>query len=646
MKKTALSLFLLLSVTRLFSQLQTSDSEGATQATALKKISKKAKYGAHLISQEFSFNTGKGLDGATVVTARENSSIEMVSMDNKAYMGYLVPYNNFVQVKDYDFEVFYKNKFRSQKYAPQKVSLTDDAIFFDDSFGQFYGMNAEESGQRCRFTYDYIFSDAKYLTRVFFHENMPVKEHRISFKVPSWLELQIMEKNFDSQYKIKKETRKEDGFTVYTYTAQNMQAVRQEPVSLSRPYYLPHLIVTVRSFTINGKKQNGFTKVDDMYAWYNYLYKKANNDIASLKPLVAQLTQGKANDMEKIRSIYYWVQDNIRYIAFEEGYSGFIPHTVQDVFKNKYGDCKGMANLLTEMMKIAGFDAHFAWIGTREIPYDRREVLSLCVDNHAISVLYHQGNTYFLDGTEKYAPLGKNAYRIQGKNVLVQDGDNFRLETVPSAKPEDNNLATTVRMKLNGDKLTGHVKLTYNGEAKNFFHYIYNRIPANKRSEFIKRLVELNISSAEVSNVKNSDFADRDLPIVIEGDVEISNRVTIVDKICYTSMDFYTSTFGGFVPDEERQNPIDLDHVFFATDEVVLELPANAKANGIPQAFTAAFSKNNMEASYAIEKNTIVLKKKMQLNSPVIRNNEFTDWKNFLAKIREFNRNNISIQLQ
>jgi hypothetical protein len=111
-------------------------------------------------------------------------------------------------------------------------------------------------------------------------------------------------------------------------------------------------------------------------------------------------------------------------------------------------------------------------------------------------------------------------------------------------------------------------------------------------------------------------------------------------------MDFYTSTFGGFVPDEERQNPIDLDHVFFASDEVVLELPANAKANGIPQAFTAAFSKNNMEASYTIEKNTIVLKKKMQLNSPVIRNNEFTDWKNFLAKIREFNRNNISIQLQ
>jgi len=232
---------------------------------------------------------------------------------------------------------------------------------------------------------------------------------------------------------------------------------------------LPHLVITVRSYTVNQKQYNGFKTVADLYNWYNFLYKKADNKSADLKPLVNQLIQGKPNDEEKIKAIYYWVQDNIRYIAFEEGYAGFIPQSVQAVYKNKYSDCKGMANLVTEMLKLAGYDAHFAWIGTREIPYDHAEVQSMCVDNHAISVLYFNGKTYFVDGTEKYAAFGKNAYRIQGKSVLVQNGDGYKLEKVPAATIEENKIITKATLKLEGDKITGHVLLSYTGEGKNFF---------------------------------------------------------------------------------------------------------------------------------------------------------------------------------
>ena len=70
-----------------------------------------------------------------------------------------------------------------------------------------------------------------------------------------------------------------------------------------------------------------------MYAWYNYLYKNAKNDDSPLKATVARLTEGKTSDEDKVKSIYYWVQDNIRYIAYEEGYAGFIPQTVQEVYK-------------------------------------------------------------------------------------------------------------------------------------------------------------------------------------------------------------------------------------------------------------------------------------------------------------------------
>lgn len=627
-------------------QLQTTDGEGSLQAGSLKRLDKKARYGISLVQQEFSFKTGKGITGSPIVTAEEDGIVEMVSVENKAFVGHLLPYNQFMKLDNYDFQIYYRNNFKSQKYPPEKVSLTDENIFLDDNFGQFYGFRAEEAGQRCRFVYNYDYSDAKYLTRIFFHHNIPVLKYSVSFKVPDWLELDIIEKNFSSQYKITKDKKKDKNFTIYTYTASNLSPIKHEPSSLGRPYYLPHLVITVRSYTVDKKQYNGFKTLDDMYAWYNFLYKKAENKTDVLTTQVSQLTAGKSSDAEKIKALYYWVQDNIRYIAFEEGYAGFVPQTVQEVYKNKYGDCKGMANLLTEMLKIAGYDAHFAWIGTRDIPYDRTEIQSLCVDNHAISVLYLNGKPYFLDGTEKYAPFGKNAYRIQGKSVLVQNGESYKVENVPAPAMDENLLFTKANLSLKGNKIAGHVALTFDGEAKNYFHNLYNSIPADKRKKFITTMVELGSNNAEATNVKTSDFKNRDIPLVIEGDIEISNQVTEVDKICYTSIDFVPSTIVNVSPDADRQNPFDLDNVFVARDEITLQLPANAKARSMPAKFQAAFQSNNMEADYAASGNNIVLKKTFRLNSPVIYKADFDSWKSFVNKIREFNRNNITIELK
>ena len=408
---------------------------------------------------------------------------------------------------------------------------------------------------------------------------------------------------------------------------------------------MPHLIFTVRSYMVNQKKYNGFKTLADMYAWYNYLYKKADNKTAELQAQVNTLTQGKTTDEEKIKAIYYWVQDNVRYLAFEEGYSGFIPQTVQMVYKNKYGDCKGMANLVTEMLKLAGYDAHFAWIGTRDIPYSRTQVQSMCVDNHAICVLYFKGKTYFIDGTEKYQALGSYAYRITGKQVLVQNGDNYKVETVPVTPLEDNQVTTTAKLTLDDDKITGHVTMTFNGDSRSFFHYIYNSIPTDKRKEFTRSLIELGNKNAEATHIKNSDFTNRDIPITLEGDVEISNQVTLVDNVSYTGIDFFPGTLTSFIPANERQNPMDINASFIDNSQVTLDLPAGAKVQAMPKPFLSAFKDNSLEASYAVNGNTIVLTKKLKLSSPVIYPTDFTAWNDFINKIREFNRSNVSVHV-
>ena len=98
MRQLTLLFFLLGATLPLCAQLQTADSEGASQAAALKKLNKKAKYGAYLIQKEVNFASGKGITGSPVVTAYEKGLVEMASIENKAFVGYVLPYNQFVKL--------------------------------------------------------------------------------------------------------------------------------------------------------------------------------------------------------------------------------------------------------------------------------------------------------------------------------------------------------------------------------------------------------------------------------------------------------------------------------------------------------------------------------------------------------------------
>ena len=128
--------------------------------------------------------------------------------------------------------------------------------------------------------------------------------------------------------------------------------------------------------------------------------------------------------MLDLQIIFNWVQDNIRYIAFEDGLGGFIPRDAASVCNKRYGDCKDMANLLFEMLNHAGIEAYRAWIGTRNRPYKYKEVPTPMVDNHMITAVIIDGETIFLDATDSYVPFGLPSAFTQTKEALLGIDEN------------------------------------------------------------------------------------------------------------------------------------------------------------------------------------------------------------------------------
>ena len=52
-------------------------------------------------------------------------------------------------------------------------------------------------------------------------------------------------------------------------------------------------------------------------------------------------------------------------MAIEIGIGGYQPHYFQDILKNRYGDCKDKATLLSAMLKEIGLESYYVQINSR-----------------------------------------------------------------------------------------------------------------------------------------------------------------------------------------------------------------------------------------------------------------------------------------
>lgn len=591
--------------------------------------------------RSFSFDKGKNLLKDDVVEVEENADYEFIALKKYAAMTYPEYYNKFIHLKTFKRSYKYGNKFIVGDKGGIDRSVTSENVFFDDSRVQYYPMRFNQQGQVQRISVKKAYSDGKYLTRIFFHNDYPIKEQKLEFKVPDWLSVDIKKMNFEGQ-KIEMQETKKSGYTYYVFTVRDLPAYKAEYHRMGRAYTDPHIVIQIKSFEAKGTAYKGFDNVDDVYNWNNRLYGMAANERDALKTQVTKLTQGITNDLDKVKSIYYWVQDNIRYIAYEDGYSGYIPASAQDVLAKKYGDCKGMANLLTEMLQIAGYDARFSWIGTRQLPYSQN-LPALCVNNHAISTLYLGGKYYFLDGTESFGPFNENAFRIQGKEVMISNKDKYEIKPVPLSKPADNKIFTKADFVLANSSLNGKVKVTLSGTQRTEFHQAYHDKPITAQEEYLNDFMEFGNGNMVATKVKTSDLKNREVPVTIEGEVDLSNTVNTISGDNYVGVDFFPKSLEGFIPDEKRLEGYDLDDIIEFEDEISLTIPADKKFIDKPENLELNHDGYSFKGEYIITGNKIVLKKSLSIKDPMIKKIDFVAWKSFINSIKEFNNYLVSI---
>jgi cytochrome c-type biogenesis protein CcmH/NrfG/transglutaminase-like putative cysteine protease len=146
---------------------------------------------------------------------------------------------------------------------------------------------------------------------------------------------------------------------------------------------------------------------DYLVGWYADLAQTKARSSYEVKEKVAEILSGResASNEEKVRLVYEFITDNIRYssVGFRQG--AYIPQKARDVLTNKIGDCKDVATLCIAMLSEAGIRAHYVLVNTRDYGSNRNALPSI-VFNHCIVEVDIDGRERFLDLTANNFSLG------------------------------------------------------------------------------------------------------------------------------------------------------------------------------------------------------------------------------------------------
>ncbi|MCL1887792.1 MAG: DUF3857 domain-containing protein [Kiritimatiellaeota bacterium] len=287
--------------------------------------------------------------------------------------------------------------------------------------------------------------------------------------------------------------------------------VRDVPRMFAEPKMPPLHTVTQRLLVSTAEDWPSLSR------WYwNLCEPRLAATTEEMTNTVARLIADAETDMDKVRALFKFVSQEIRYmgITTEEEAPGYEPHDVSMTFDNKYGVCRDKAALLATMLRIAGVEGFPVLIhaGARMDPD-----VPVPYFNHAITAAKINGEYVLMDPTDESTKDLLPSYLCRKSYLIAHPvGETLLLSPVNPADENLVSITTTGKADENGT-LTLDTTLDFGGINDNVYrgHFLRNK-PADRKKLF-EAILKASLPGAEVLSftLEPADLQDTSVPLKI-----------------------------------------------------------------------------------------------------------------------------------
>jgi transglutaminase-like putative cysteine protease len=360
-----------------------------------------------------------------------------------------------------------------------------------------------------------------------------------------------------------------DGGVVHHWEIDNVPRMFDEP---DMP---PYAMILQRLFVSTMPDWQTVSK------WYWNLSKShLDATTPDMKQTVETLTAQDTTEMDRIKSVFYFVSKKVRYMGLtpEKDRPGFEPHDVEITYDKKYGVCRDKAALLVSMLREAGLDAYpvLISVGVKRDP----EVPDPDFNHAIVSVQLKKGDYLLMDPTdENTRALLPTSDCDQSFLVCRPEGEALKIS--PVQPPEDHlmRVVTTGTLTAAGS-LEAKSDLYFDGVNDDEYRNTFARMKTDDQRRFFERHLKRSMPGARLRSLKltPADMLDMSSALHAELEYSVDGMTAIGHGKAIVSLPWIGNDFGivNFILDgaglDKRKYPMQTDVACGLAEGISLKL--------------------------------------------------------------------------
>lgn len=408
----------------------------------------------------------------------------------------------------------------------------------------------------------------------FIHPTEGIVESNYTVRVPADIGLRYKGKNTTLQPAVTSDEK----YKTYKWAVKNLPPIEYEEGAVSSSDRYPHIMIVTDQFSHYGF-DGDLSSWKSFGTWIKNMYEGLDVLPGERQQFFASLTKDAANEKEKIKRIYNYMQQNFRYVSIQLGIGGLKPFSADFTDKKKYGDCKALSNYMKAALKTIGIKSHVAIINAE---YNQEPVdadFPANSFNHVILCVPGQKDSIWLECTSSTAEFGELGTFTENRNALLITDDGGVLVPTPKSNFATNILSSRTTVTMESD-LSGLTETIFNakGSYKELMADILKETKDNQKEALVSFFGFKHPDDFVLVKEESTDMHKTRLKMSISKVPEFN-----AGEKLFISPRTYKMWSSTLPKAENRKLDFYFRYPFEKIDTTILKLPAGAKPDVLPK---------------------------------------------------------------
>jgi len=490
----------------------------------------------------------------------------------------------------------------------------------------------------------YLFEDERLI-----QDKIPVRRSRVTLNIPPGWEMATYWANYAE---VKPQP---NGPSQFIWEMENVTAIEREE-DMPSPLAVAGRM-TIKYFPTDAAlraKSSG--SWHDIGLWYAQLAADRRQATPEIQKKVAELTSGAATLLDKMQALASFMQHDIRYVAIEIGIGGHQPHPADAVFRNRYGDCKDKATLLSTMLHEIGVESYYTKVDSKrgviipEAPslFGNHMILAIRLPDNVpntnlYAVVNHPklGRILFFDPTNPYVPLGYLPHYLQDSYGLVMAPEGGELFHLPLMVPSANLLSRSAKFSLSPTgMLSGDVEEVHWGEEAASSRARLLAVQPSDRAKVIESFLSNMVGNFALKAASVGNLDQYNLALTLKYSFAAENYARSAGNLLIVRPRVLGQK-GFMLPsekDKKRLYPVELAEPSLQSDDFEITLPPGYVVDELPPSTEAKCEYGSYHSQVEVNGNTLHYKRTYEIKNVAVPPQKLEAFRDFLRQINSDER--------